>query len=452
MDFGVGFFVRKPEVPPTLAPPMMSRFARATRWILPAVAVCGAGIQAQTPLKPTQIPAGQGTRLGFPKPATDMIAGTAFNLTYATHAPGDTARLFVCQQRGVILVLDLGTNTFNGTPFLDIDSISIGSGERGLLGLAFHPDYSTNGLFYVHYTNNASDNVIAEYSVSGNPDIADAGSARILMTINQPQTNHNGGWIGFSPLDEYLYIATGDGGNFCDTGAGHTAGIGNSQDLTSNLLGKMLRIDPIGAPYTIPPTNPFVGISGDDEIWSYGLRNPWRCSFDRLTGDLYMGDVGQDIREEISYQPGTSLGGENYGWRCREGNTCSTFGASGCPGTTGCNCPGADPALVEPVHSYNHSPPPPPAGFVCTVIGGYVYRGSVFPQLNGHYFFSDHCATAIWSIKVEGGVQTAYRDWSSKLSPSIDGFTINSIRSFGEDANGELYICAGARLFKIVPK
>lgn len=388
-------------------------------------------------------------------PGSDRLMTSAVALTGATHAPGDPNRLFVMEQRGRILILDLNTLVVEAVPFLDIDSRIINSGnERGLLGLAFHPDYANNGLFYVNYSRNTDgDTVVAEYAVTGDPDVADFNSERILLTIDQPQSNHNGGWLDFSPLDGYLYIAAGDGGNFCDTGTGHTAGIGNAQDVTSNLLGKMLRIDPLGgSPYGIPATNPFVGITGDDEIWAYGLRNPWRASFDSLTGDLYIGDVGQDLREEVDYQPAASIGGENYGWRCREGNACSVNGASGCPTTTGCTCPASQPSLTPPIHDYTHSSPPAPAAFVCTVVGGYVYRGSALPQFDGHYFFADYCGNAVWSFKVENGVQTGYKNRTHQLTPSIDGFGLANMISFAEDADRELYIVTQNALFKIVPR
>lgn len=410
-------------------------------------------LQAQTsPTLPTRPSALDAPRLG-----TDRLMTSVNSLTFATHAPGDPDRLFVVEKRGRIMILDLNTLVLSGTPFLDIDSRvtnSIGgSSELGLLGLAFHPDYANNGLFYVHYSNLLNDTVVAEYAVTANPDVADFNSERIVLTVDQPQTNHNGGWIGFSPLDGYLYIALGDGGNFCDTGAGHTAGIGNAQDITSNLLGKMLRIDPTGGvPYAIPATNPFVGISGDDEIWAYGLRNPWRASFDSATGDLYIGDVGQDLREEVDYQPSSSFGGENYGWRCREGNACSTAGASACPATTGCTCPTVQPSLTPPVHEYSHSPPPAPTTFVCSVIGGYVYRGAALPHLAGHYFLADFCGNAIWGFRIHDGAKIGFKNWTSQLTPSLDGFAVTSIQSFGEDANGEIYIVSSTAIYKIVPR
>ena len=388
-------------------------------------------------------------------PGTDRLMTSASSLTQATHAPGDPDRLFVVEQRGRILILDLNTLVVDPVPFLDIDSRVINTGnERGLLGLAFHPDYANNKRFYVNYSRTLDgDTIVAEYTVTNDPDVADFNSERILLTIDQPQSNHNGGWLDFSPLDGYLYIATGDGGNFCDTGTGHTAGIGNAQDVTANLLGKLLRIDPLGGtPYAVPVSNPFVGVDGDDEIWAYGLRNPWRASFDSETGDLYIGDVGQDLREEVSYQPATSFGGENYGWRCREGNACSVNGASGCPTTTGCTCPTVQPSLTPPIYDYTHNNPPAPANFVCTVVGGYVYRGEALPQFRGHYFLADYCGNALWSFRVENGVQTDFKNRTGPLTPSIDGFPLTNIVSFGEDANRELYIVTQSAVFKIVAR
>jgi glucose/arabinose dehydrogenase len=420
---------------------------RQSRFFL-AVApfLLGSLLHAQIP-NPQKTRPGQGIPLF--KPGTDRIMTSATALTQATHAPGDTGRLFVVEQRGRIVVLDLATEVVNPVAYLDIDSRVIGGGgERGLLGLAFHPDYQSNGLFYVNYSRNGDGaTVIAEYAVTIDPDVADFNSERILLTIAQPQSNHNGGWLDFSPLDGYLYIATGDGGNACDTGTGHTAGIGNAQDTTANLLGKLLRIDPLGGlPYGIPATNPFVGLSGDDEIWAYGLRNPWRCGFDSLTGDLYVGDVGQNLLEEVNFQDGGSIGGENYGWRCREGTGCSTSSPSSCPTTTGCTCPGSTPGLVDPIHDYNST------SAHCTVIGGYPYRGSLFPQLQGDYFFADYCSEGIWAFKVVNGVKTDFRSWKAEFTPSIDGFNISSIVSFGEDADRELYLIAASAIFKVVPQ
>jgi glucose/arabinose dehydrogenase len=367
-------------------------------------------------------------------PLTTVRVASGLNRpVFATHAPGDTTRLFIIEQLGVIKIWDLTTETLVGD-YLNIDALVAGPtsnfDERGLLGLAFHPDYANNGYFYVNYTNNASDTVVARYTVSANPNVADAASAVTILTVDQPQSNHNGGWLGFGP-DGYLYVAMGDGGNLCDTGTGHTTTLGNAQDITTNLLGKMLRLIPSTTPavggYTIPPTNPFVGITGDDEIWAYGLRNPWRNSFDRTTGDLYIGDVGQDAIEEIDFQPASSVGGENYGWRCFEGNSCSNV--SGCS-IAPCNCVGT--GLVFPIHTYSHA-----TGF--SITGGYVYRGCDIPSLQGTYFLADYGTSRIWTFKYVGGVMTEFTERTAELAPG-GGLTIASIASFGEDANGEIYI------------
>ena len=309
---------------------------------------------------------------------------------FATHAPGDRSRLFIAERGGNIRILNLDTGTLEATPFLTMSGIST-TGEGGFLGMAFHPDYFNVGApgygkFYVDVTtNNTTVSHIREFTVSaGNPNLADATSQREILNFSQPQTNHDGGWIGFSPNDQYLYIATGDGGGDDDNDSGHTAGTGNAQDITNNRLGKMLRLDVNGDDfpaddqrnYAIPPTNPFVGITGDDEIWAYGLRNPFRDSFDRLTGDLWIGDVGQINREEIDFQAADSPGGENYGWRLREGTIATPTGGSG----------GAPPpGNVEPVYDYGHVSGP----FGGTVVsGGYVYRGPD-PSLQGKYYFLD---------------------------------------------------------------
>ena len=362
--------------------------------------------------------------------STVRVASGLNRPIFVTHAPGDETRLFIVEQRGVIKILDLTTETVLGTAFLNIDPLVTGPAnsfdERGLLGLAFHPDYETNGFFYVNYRN-AGSTIVARYTVSANPDVADPASAQLIIVISQPQSNHNGGWIGFSPNDGFLYIAMGDGGGACDVHGTN----GNGQDITNNLLGAMLRIDPsatvgVGG-YTNPPGNPFVGVTGDDEIWAYGLRNPWRNSFDRVTGDLYIADVGQDAREEINFQAGNSTGRENYGWRCFEGNNCSSI--SGCSTTPcGCNASG----LTFPIHVYNH-----PTGF--SITGGYVYRGCDIPSLDGTYFFADFATSRLWSFLYDGSV-TEFVDRTTELSPSSDGFAVSSIASFGEDARGELYI------------
>ena len=377
---------------------------------------------------------------GIEAMTTVRVAGNLDHVVFATHAPGDYTRLFIVEKQGRIKVLNLKTGVLNATLFLDIDSL-VGGGlstndERGLLGLAFHPDYQNNGYFYVDYTNNSGRTTIARYSVSDDPEVADPGSALILLTIFQPFSNHNGGWIGFGPNDGFLYISTGDGGSAGDPG-------NRAQDITNQLLGKMLRIDVDGndgpgGNYGIPAGNPFVGITGDDEIWAYGLRNPWRSSFDRATGDLYIADVGQNAWEEIDFQPADSTGGENYGWRCYEGD--HTFNTGGCPPAK---------TMVFPIHEYSHA-------LGRSLTGGYVYRGCAIPTLDGTYFFADYVFTRLWSFTYEGNNVLNFTSRIAELSPSSDGFSINQISSFGEDARGELYIVDqgsgfDGQVFKVVP-
>jgi glucose/arabinose dehydrogenase len=378
---------------------------------------------------------------------------------FVTHAPGDTSRLFIAQRSGQIRILDLSTGVLQATPFLSttVDT----SGEGGLLGLAFHPEYSSAGMpgfgkFYLNVTTGSPFTTrIREFSVSAtDPNLANAGSQREILSFAQPQTNHNGGWLGFSPRDNFLYIASGDGGGGNDEGAGHTAGIGNAQDTTNNLLGKMLRIDvnsdafPTDSSrnYSIPPTNPFVaGVGapgddvGDDEIWSYGLRNPFRASFDRQTGDLWIGDVGQGVREEIDFQPASSAGGENFGWRLREGLVQT-------PGVGG-----AKPAdNVDPVYDYDRNNDQ----FGGTVVsGGYVYRGPD-PDLQGRYFFLDSRNSApttddnYWMFNPADPFGTV-TNIDSLLTRDVGSgqFPV----SFGEDALGNLYIAyiASGEVYRI---
>ncbi len=385
------------------------------------------------------------TGAGIEALTTVRVAGDLDHVVFATHAPGDYTRLFIVEKQGRIKIVNLKTGVMNAQPFLDIDS-SVGGGtstnnEQGLLGLAFHPDYQNNGFFYVNYTKNTDaqgqeDTVIARYEVDpNNPDVALPGSALILLTFDQPFSNHNGGWIGFGPNDGFLYISTGDGGSGNDPG-------NRAQDITNQRLGKMLRIDVDGdnaGNYGIPPDNPFVDKVGDDEIWAYGLRNPWRASFDRATGDLYIADVGQGSREEIDFQPADSTGGENYGWRCMEGN--------GCTGLSGCTC--NDPALTDPIHEYFHN-------LGRSITGGYVYRGCDIPTLDGTYFFADYVLTKLWSFTYDGNNVLNFTSRIAELSPSSDGFFIDQISAFGEDARGELYVVdqgsgTTGQVFKIVP-
>jgi glucose/arabinose dehydrogenase len=384
---------------------------------------------------------------------------------FAMHAPGDRNRLFVAELGGNIKILDLNNPNAAPAQFLNIPDTDP-AGEGGLLGLAFHPNYFGTagpigqGKFYVYVTvDNGGINIggavspfsthIREYTVMGNPmtsNVADPTSMKEILQFVQPQANHNAGWIGFNPAitpgqPQYLYIASGDGGGGNDDGAGHTSGTGNAQDLSNNLLGKILRIDVnedafTGASdpqnirnYAIPPTNPFVSGPGDpmnnkdDEILAYGLRNPFRNSFDRATGDLWIGDVGQGQREEIDFLPASS-GGQNYGWRLREGNIQT-------PGVGG----PAPPDYVAPIYDYTRG-----SGALQgeTVIGGYRYRGPD-PDLQGLYFFADANDDNVWLMTPPNPVapNTAVVNIDSLLN-NLSG--IDRIVSFGEDAIGRLYL------------
>lgn len=330
-----------------------------------------------------------------------------------THA-GDS-RLFVVQQGGLIKILN-ANGTTNATPFLNLSSIISTGGERGLLGLAFHPNYASNGYFFVNYTNTAGNTVIARYSVSANPNVANT-TGTILMTIAQPFSNHNGGTIKFG-ADGYLYIGMGDGGSGGDPG-------NRSQNILDN-LGKMLRIDvnSSAAPfYTNPATNPYIGIAGNDEIWAIGLRNPWKFSFNRLNGDLWIADVGQNAIEEVNkISSPLPNSGINFGWRCYEGN--SNYNTTGCaPSST----------MTFPFVQYSRS------GGACSVTGGYVYTGTLYPNFQNKYFFTDYCDDKIRMINSAGTITTT------------SAFSGNNFATFGEDVSGELYVAGitSGIIFKI---
>lgn len=406
-----------------------------------------------------------------PVPGLDAIR-VATGLTsplFVTAPPGDFNRLFIVQQNGVIRILNLNTGLLNSTPFLTISGLQAG-GEQGLLGLAFDPDYASNGKFYVKCTvpggafNNGT-NQIRQYQVSSNPDIADTtpASVKIMLAIDQPQTNHNGGWIGFSPRapdNHNLYIATGDGGaaNDQDGGVGHIEPGGNAQNNTT-LLGKMLRIhvDPTTGTYTIPPDNPNPTPSPSPaptprrEIWLLGLRNPFRDSFDRATGRMLIGDVGQASREEIDVQqPANPGGGENYGWRDREG----LIQNPAYPTPTAAPTPTPNPPRVDPIFDYPHS-----TGR--TVIGGYVYRGAQFPHLQGVYVFGDYLGPSggtarIFTLNYNGTTASNFQDITSQLFPiptNSGNVSLVNLSSFGEDTAGELYMTdiSNGNVYKISP-
>lgn len=363
---------------------------------------------------------------------TQLVIGGLAAPLFVTGAPGED-RLFVLEQNTARIQIISGGAVVS--TFLDINPLASSGGERGLLGLAFHPDYVNNGYFYVNYTNNAGATVIARYKrLTANT--ADPASAVILLTIAQPFANHNGGCLRFGP-DGYLYIGMGDGGSANDPNC-------NAQNNNS-LLGKILRIDvdtvDITGTYGIPPTNPFVGVAGvRPEIFQTGQRNPWRFSFDRKTGEMWTGDVGQNAIEEINLTP-NGVGGQDMGWRIFEGNNC--LGQGACPVTVpGCAVPAG---YTFPIFTYTH------ASSNCSITGGHRYRGSAIPAIDGFYFFGDYCTGRTWTIEWNGVAAINFTNQTPNLAPV--GFTLNNIASYGEDNNGELYIVdpTGGEIFKIVP-
>lgn len=425
---------------------------------LAATIVCPLFVSAQTPLTTIRV---------YPP---DASASALFRPLFVCSPPSDTTRLFIVEQRiggvspgnqqGRIRVLNLPAHTLVAGQFLLTSGQNFGN-EEGLLGLAFHPDYFADApnpnraAFFIYITQGGNNHVYRYIATGQNPsaNTADASSAQLVLTLNHPtQSNHNGGWIAFGP-DGYLYIATGDGGSGCDPP-------GNAQNINS-LLGKMLRLDVSTdqAPannslwgYTNPPSNPFVGVAGADEIFHYGLRNPWRCSFDRSNGNLYIGDVGQNAREEVSLAPASFGGGLNFGWDIREGFSCSNIASSFCSST--CSTIG----MTNPIWEF-------PWTSGSAIVGGYVYRGARIPDLKGHYFTANYAGNDnIWSFRYTGtcsggGQCTAVPamdvvNRTAQLVPTapIGGLDLDSIASFGEDAEGEIYIVDqdDREVFKIV--
>ncbi len=362
-----------------------------------------------TPIPPSTLPASPAPSAAalpaFPSPGDYVWAPVAEGLNQPVdiqHAGDGSGRLYIVLREGLIRVLQEGT--LQAQPFLDIrERVGRRGAEQGLLGLAFHPRFAETGTFFVNYTDRRGNTVIARFRLSEDPTLADPASEEQLLYIEQPYANHNGGGLAFGP-DGYLYIGLGDGGSAGDP---H----GNAQS-TDTLLGKMLRLDvDHGQPYAVPADNPFIQGGGRKEIWAYGLRNPWRFSFDALTGDLYIADVGQDAWEEIDLLPAGSTGGANFGWNYFEG----THPFAGTPP--------ADLALVAPIAEYDHTQG-------CSITGGLVYRGTALPEWQGVYFFGDFCTGAIWGLRHIAG------EWEMPRLFETDF----SISTFGSDESGEIYL------------
>jgi glucose/arabinose dehydrogenase len=373
----------------------------------------------------THSSAGAQVELQWPELALERVATGLGRPVLVTHAGDGSGRAFIVEQIGRILILQDGQ--VRAQPFLDIADRIVRGGECGLLGLAFPPGYETKGYFYVHYTHNPRGDsdvcmsgvplvsrVSRFYVSEDDPDRADPDSEEVLLTVPQPDISHNGGHIAFGPRDRYLYIALGDGGFEGDPD--------NRAQDRQVMHGKLLRIDVESGvtPYAIPPANPFVRDPNTlSEIWALGLRNPWRFSFDRLTGDLYIGDVGQVQREEINLQRANSRGGQNYGWRCYEGSL--PYNQTDCDPTEQYTFP-----ILEYTHTQNN----------CSVTGGYVYRGQSYPRMQGIYYFGDFCSGRIWGARPTGtGWETV--ELLRASDPQISRFLIPS---FGEDEEGNLYV------------
>ncbi|MCS7060496.1 MAG: PQQ-dependent sugar dehydrogenase [Anaerolineae bacterium] len=373
---------------------------------------------AASPVAPTPTPLPQSEAVPpLPNVMVEPIVDGLERPTYLTAAGDGSGRLYVTEQPGRVRVIEQGQ--LRPVPVLDIvDRVGSGGDEQGLLSIAFSPTFVQDRLLYVNYTDRNGATVVSRFTVSPDGLLADPATEQLLLTIDQPYANHNGGQLQFGP-DGMLYIGTGDGGSAGDPQ-------NYAQNITS-LLGKMLRIDVKSAaadrPYAIPSDNPDFGAGAPPELWAIGLRNPWRFSFDRLTGDLYIADVGQNAFEEINFQPASSRGGENYGWRLREGFAAYRGGQD-------------SPALTAPIYQYDHE-------LGCSVTGGYVYRGSAIPALVGRYIYGDYCSGTIWALH-----RNAAGEWINETLLESD----MNISSFGEDEAGELYVVHhGGAIARLAP-
>jgi glucose/arabinose dehydrogenase len=404
-------------VPPSATPSPVSRDTEPAS--TPTSAVPSPAPPAATPTFTPTAAAGRGADLTAVGLTLQKVLGGLETPVGLAHAGDGSGRLFILEKVGRIRVVH--DRKLDPVPFLDItDRVGSAQSERGLLGLAFHPYYVDNGFLFVNYTDRQGSTVVARFSVGDNPAQADPASETILLTVEQPAANHNGGHLAFGP-DGYLYVGTGDGG-----GAGDQFGNGQNG---ATLLGSMLRLDiDRGQGYAVPADNPFVADPAvRDEIWAIGLRNPWRFAFDSLTGDLYVADVGQSNYEEINFQPADAPGGRNYGWPIMEAAHCF-------PQDRACERTG----MTLPVVEYDHAQG-------CSVTGGYVYRGREFPSLNGIYLFGDYCSGRIWGL-----VRDTSGEWQVA---ELAHFDIR-LSSFGEDQVGEMYLLDMERgdLFGIVAR
>lgn len=342
----------------------------------------------------------------------DLFATGLSNPVFLT-APMQDGRVFIVEQAGRIRVVRDGE--LQAAPLLDISSRVGSGGERGLLSVAFHPRYAANHFFYVYFTAPNGEIRIERFTTSADPDIADPATSKVILsTPHSNYSNHNGGLASFGP-DGFLYLGLGDGGGGGDP-------LGSGQNFNT-LLGSLLRIDVDGGdPYSVPPDNPFVGQAGRrGEVWAKGLRNPWRYAFDVATERLYVADVGQSQREEVSVVP-ANRPGVNYGWNVMEGSRC--YNAATCAQT----------GLTLPVLDYDHT-------IGCSITGGYVYRGSAIPELHGHYFYSDYCSGWLKSFRFQNGAAADLKDWELEVGP---------VTSFGQDASGELYVLSGSTAHRLV--
>ncbi|HMN40333.1 MAG TPA: PQQ-dependent sugar dehydrogenase [Phycisphaerales bacterium] len=359
---------------------------------------------------------------------------------FVTAPPGDSERIIAASRPGVIYALDAQSGGADPVRVLDIADRVSTENDNGLLGLAFDPAFATTGFLYINYNSLDGFVNLVRYHIDRTDGafIAEPQSAAVIWRYPRP-LGHNGGWIGFSPTNGYLYITSGDG----DTGATPDFA-GHAQSLTGERLGKVLRIDPSSDDfpadpdrnYHVPASNPFVNLAGDDEIWSYGVRNPWRASFDRTTGDFYFGDVGNGSWEEIDVEPAAGPGGRNYGWPCMEGNHCL--------GPTQCDC--NNPALIPPVWEGSHPS-------VASITGGYVYRGAAIPEFAGLYFFGDFVRSKYFSFRFVGGQAAELTERTAQFIPAGETRPAPLVASFGEDTAGELYLCSiyTGTIYKLVP-